>query len=88
MTEFEEFREFVADYPPEKIGPECGVPADLIRKAARLYASAKPSMAFHGLGMTEHTQGTEGVMTIVNLAFLTGNLGNRGGGRQSAPWAK
>jgi formate dehydrogenase major subunit len=80
VTEFDEFREFVADYAPEKVGPECGVPAELIRKAARIYASAKPSMAFHGLGMTEHTQGTEGVMTIVNLALLTGNLGNRGGG--------
>ena len=29
----------------------------------------------HGLGMTEHLQGTEGVMTIVNLALLTGNIG-------------
>jgi formate dehydrogenase major subunit len=80
VTEFEEYRAFVADYAPEKVGPECGVPAELIRKAARMYASAKPSMAFHGLGMTEHTQGTEGVMTVVNLALLTGNLGNRGGG--------
>ena len=80
VTEFEEFRDFVADYAPEKIGPECGVPAELIRKAARLYAAARPSMAFHGLGVTEHTQGTEGVMTIVNLALLTGNLGKRGAG--------
>ena len=80
VTEFEEFRKFVADYAPEKIGPECDVPSELIRKAARLYAGAKPSMAFHGLGMTEHTQGTEGVMTIVNLALLTGNLGKRGAG--------
>lgn len=80
VTEFEEFRDFVAEYPPEKIGPECDVPAELIRRTARLYAGAKPSMCFHGLGMTEHTQGTEGVMTIVNLALLTGNLGIRGAG--------
>src|SRR5687768_702291 len=37
-------------------------------------------MCFHGLGMTEHTQGTEGVMTIVNLALLTGNIGKPGSG--------
>ena len=80
VTEFEDFCAFVDDYPPEKVGPGCGVPAELIRKAARLYATGKPSMAFHGLGMTEHTQGTEGVMTIVNLALLTGNLGRRGAG--------
>jgi formate dehydrogenase major subunit len=37
-------------------------------------------MSFHGLGVTEHTQGTEGVMCLVNLALLTGNLGKPGTG--------
>jgi formate dehydrogenase major subunit len=37
-------------------------------------------MAFHGLGMTEHVQGTEGVMALVNLALLTGNFGKPGTG--------
>lgn len=80
VTEFEEFRAFVADYSPEKVGPESGIDPELIRKAARIYAAAKPSMAFHGLGVTEHLQGTEGVMTLVNLALLTGNIGIRGAG--------
>ncbi len=80
VTEFEEFRAFVADYSPEAVAERCGVDARSIRKAARIYASAKPSMAMHGLGMTEHLQGTEGVMTIVNLALLTGNIGKPGSG--------
>ena len=58
----------------------CGVDAALIRQAARLYAQNKPSLSVHGLGMTEHTQGTEGVMCIVNLVLLTGNLGKKGAG--------
>ena len=37
-------------------------------------------MSFHGLGVTEHVQGTEGVMCLVNLALLTGNLGIPGSG--------
>jgi formate dehydrogenase major subunit len=37
-------------------------------------------MAFHGLGVTEHLQGTEGVMALVNLALLTGNFGRPGSG--------
>jgi formate dehydrogenase major subunit len=37
-------------------------------------------MCFHGLGMTEHVQGTEGVMCLVNLALLTGNFGKVGSG--------
>ena len=37
-------------------------------------------MCFHGLGVTEHVQGTEGVMCLVNLALLTGNIGRPGAG--------
>ncbi len=80
VDEFEEFKKFVADYSPEAVSERCGVDAELIRKAARIYATDTPSMAMHGLGMTEHLQGTEGVMTIVNLALLTGNIGKPGAG--------
>ncbi|MBK6750601.1 MAG: formate dehydrogenase subunit alpha [Acidobacteria bacterium] len=80
VDEFEEFKAFVADYSPEAVAERCGVDAELIRKAARIYATDTPSMAMHGLGMTEHLQGTEGVMTIVNLALLTGNIGKPGAG--------
>ena len=58
----------------------CGVDANTIRRAARLYATTKPAMCFHGLGVTEHRQGTEGVMCLVNLALLTGNFGKPGSG--------
>ncbi|MBP6003622.1 MAG: formate dehydrogenase subunit alpha [Pyrinomonadaceae bacterium] len=80
VTEYDEFREFVAEYSPEAVAERCGVDAALIRKAARIYATNTPSMAMHGLGMTEHLQGTEGVMSIVNLALLTGNIGKHGAG--------
>ena len=80
VSELDEFREFIAAWPPERAAAICGVDADLIRNAARLYAGEKPSMCFHGLGVTEHTQGTDGVMTLVNLALLTGNLGQPGSG--------
>lgn len=80
VEEFEAYRTLVTDYAPEKVAGSCGVPAADIRAAARLYAGSKPAMCFHGLGMTEHTQGTEGVMTLINLALLTGNLGKPGSG--------
>ncbi|HQU85676.1 MAG TPA: formate dehydrogenase subunit alpha [Pyrinomonadaceae bacterium] len=80
VSEFEEYREFIKDFSPEKVAKLCGVSAADMRKAARIYANAKPAMTVHGLGMTEHFQGTEGVMCIVNLALLTGNLGKRGAG--------
>ena len=80
VAEWDEFRQFIQAYAPEKVAEFCGVDAQLIRPAARLYATAKPAMCFHGLGMTEHTQGTEGVMCLVNLALLTGNFGRPGSG--------
>lgn len=80
VADFESFKTFVADYSPEKVAAECGVEAEAIREAARIYAREKPSMSMHGLGMTEHLQGTEGVMSVVNLALLTGNIGKPGSG--------
>jgi formate dehydrogenase major subunit len=80
VTELDEFILFIKDFAPEKVAGTCGVEADLIRQAARLYAKKKPSTCFHGLGVTEHTQGTEGVMCLINLALLTGNIGKPGAG--------
>jgi formate dehydrogenase major subunit len=80
VSEWDEFRLFIQAFAPEKVAERCGVEALRIREAARLYATTKPAMCFHGLGMTEHTQGTEGVMCLVNLALLTGNFGRPGSG--------
>ncbi|QAU34522.1 formate dehydrogenase subunit alpha [Janthinobacterium sp. 17J80-10] len=76
----DKFSAFIRDYAPEKVAQACGIPAATIRAAARLYAGTRPAMCFHGLGVTEHTQGTEGVMALINLALLTGNLGKPGAG--------
>lgn len=76
----DEFRAFVAEWTPERAAEVCGVPATDIVRAAEIYARNKPSMCFHGLGMTEHVQGTQGVMALTNLALVTGNIGVRGAG--------
>jgi formate dehydrogenase major subunit len=76
----EEFRSFVDAWRPERAAEICGVDADAIVEAARLYARPKPAMMFHGLGVTEHAQGTDGVKALVNLALLTGNIGIEGAG--------
>ena len=77
---WEAYEQLIRDWPPERVAPIVGVEAGRIREAARIYATAKPAMCFHGLGVTEHAQGTDGVTCLVNLALLTGNLGRRGGG--------
>jgi len=57
-----------------------GVDRNKVRAAAIAYASAPNAMSFHGLGVTEHSQGTFTVQLIADLAMITGNIGRRGVG--------
>jgi formate dehydrogenase major subunit len=57
-----------------------GVDREIVRKAAVAYATSENSMSFHGLGVTEHSQGTFTVMQIAELAMMTGNIGRKGVG--------
>ncbi len=79
---FEDWLEFVSDarYSPEATARVCGVDADLIRQAARLYATGGNAAIYYGLGVTEHSQGSTAVMALANLAMATGNLGRNGVG--------
>src|SRR6185312_4048363 len=82
MDSFEKWRAFVADprHSPEAMESVTGVPAEALRGAARLYATAGNGAIYYGLGVTEHSQGTTAVMGIANLAMATGNLGREGVG--------
>lgn len=68
------------EWSPARAGAICGLDPGAIRRAARLYAAARPAMIFHGLGVTEHRQGTDGVAALAHLALLTGNVGLPGAG--------
>jgi formate dehydrogenase alpha subunit len=57
-----------------------GLEKELVKQAALAYAEANNAMSFHGLGVTEHSQGSKTVMQIANLAMLTGNIGRAGVG--------
>jgi formate dehydrogenase major subunit len=80
VSSWERYEAFISAWTPERAAEICGVDADDIRRAARLYATAAPAMSLHGLGLTEHVQGTDGVTALINLALLTGNLGVPGAG--------
>jgi len=65
---------------PEAMEVICGVKAEDIRGAARLYATGGNGAIYYGLGVTEHSQGSTMVMAMANLAMLTGNVGRNGVG--------
>jgi len=79
---FAQWRDFVAqpENSPEAMADVTGVPARLVREAARLYATGGNAAIFYGLGVTEHAQGSTAVMAIANLAMATGNVGREGVG--------
>jgi formate dehydrogenase major subunit len=79
---FQKWRAFVSlpKNSPETMAEVTGVPAALVRGAARLYARGGNGAIYYGLGVTEHSQGSTMVLGIANLAMATGNLGREGVG--------
>ncbi|MDE1981445.1 MAG: formate dehydrogenase subunit alpha [Betaproteobacteria bacterium] len=82
LDSFKVWQEFVARpaNSPEALEPVTGVPAQLVREAARLYATGGDAAIYYGLGVTEHAQGSTAVIGIANLAMATGNIGREGVG--------
>jgi formate dehydrogenase major subunit len=82
IDSYSKWKAFIADpkNSPEETAASTGVPPELVRQAARLYATAGNGAIYYGLGVTEHSQGSTMVMAIANLAMATGNLGREGVG--------
>jgi formate dehydrogenase major subunit len=81
MTEgYEALKAKIADFPPEKMGAVCGIPAAAIREVARLYARSERSIIFWGMGISQHTHGTDNARCLIALALVTGQTGRPGTG--------
>ncbi len=77
---YEVFKESILQLDMDEMEKITGVDKNLVREAAIAYATAENAMSFHGLGVTEHSQGTFTVTLIADLAMITGNIGRRGVG--------
>jgi len=77
---FEAMAEAVKDLTPEKAEKITTVPAEAIHEAARIYAKAKTASIIFSMGITQHTTGTDNVLSLANLAMLTGNVGKESTG--------
>ena len=72
---WDEFRSHLLSLDIDKLERICGVDRELVRSAAVEYGTANAAMEFHGLGVTEHWQGTKAITLIANIAMMTGNIG-------------
>jgi len=70
----------VQAFSPEDMEPVCGIPADTIREVARLYAKSERSLIFWGMGISQHTHGTDNARCLISLALITGQIGRAGTG--------
>lgn len=77
---FEAFKNAVADWTPERAAQVCGIDARDLKAAALTYGTARRAAIAYCLGVTEHSTGTAGVLSLSNLALATGNVGFAGGG--------
>ena len=82
---YEEWLAGLDEYTPERVEQLSGVPAELLRRAARVYArplgeSGGGSCLIWGMGVTQHTNGTANATALLNLALLTGQVGRVGNG--------
>ncbi len=77
---FEDYIESLEHCTPEWAEAISGVPADDIRKAARLYAEADRAAFYWGMGISQSVHGTDNALSLANLALMTGNLGKAGTG--------
>ncbi len=77
---YEDFKKHILSLNIDELERITGVDKNLAKAAALAYANAPNAMSFHGLGVTEHSQGTYTVMLIADLAMITGNIGRRGVG--------
>src|SRR5574341_480626 len=77
---FDELRRVVAEYTPERCAQYTGIPAAEIERSARVFGQAKSAMIFWGMGISQHTHGTDNSRCLIALALLTGNVGRPGTG--------
>ncbi|HJZ45321.1 MAG TPA: formate dehydrogenase subunit alpha, partial [Hyphomicrobiaceae bacterium] len=77
---FEALKDKVKDFAPEKMEPIIGIPAATVREVARLYARSERSIIFWGMGISQHTHGTDNARCLIALALVTGQVGRPGTG--------
>jgi len=77
---FKKLEGMLHQYTPDYVEGITGVPASDIISAARMYAKANRASIIFAMGITQHTTGTDNVLSLANLAMLTGNVGKESSG--------
>ena len=77
---YAELEKHLEDFSPEEMAKICGIPAETLHEVARVYASSKASIIFWGMGVSQHTHGTDNARCLIALSLMTGQISRPGTG--------
>jgi len=77
---FDEIKANALKHPPEAMAPICGIEAETLKTVARKFARAKAGIIFWGMGVSQHTHGTDNARCLIALAMICGQVGRPGTG--------
>lgn len=77
---YEDLVERIKPYAPELMAEICGIDAGTLRKVARAFATAERAIIFWGMGIAQHTHGTDNARCLIALSLITGQIGRPGTG--------
>ena len=80
VSGFDALSQHIRDFTPEEMAPICGIEAERIREVARTYAKAERGIIFWGMGISQHTHGTDNARCLIALSMITGHVGRPGTG--------
>ncbi|MDC3235049.1 formate dehydrogenase subunit alpha [Candidatus Puniceispirillum sp.] len=77
---WDEMKAHLKSFTPEKMTEICGIPVDTLRAVAREFSGAQSAMIFWGMGVSQHTHGTDNSRCLISLALMCGQVGRPGTG--------
>jgi formate dehydrogenase major subunit len=79
-SNYGELAKTVKEYTPERAAQICGIGADVIREVARLWGEAGAGVIYWGMGISQHTTGTDNARCLIAMCAVTGHVGKPGTG--------
>jgi formate dehydrogenase major subunit len=79
-SNFEALAALMEQYPPERAGQICGISPTVLREVAQLWGEADAAVVYWGMGISQHTTGTDNARCLIALCAITGNVGRPGTG--------
>jgi len=80
VENFDEYLKFMEEFPINDVEKITGVEIDKLREVAYIYSKSNSAVILWAMGITQHTTGTDNVVSLSNLALLTGQIGKKGAG--------